>query len=836
MKKIFFTLIGSIILSNVAFSQFQKEIPQSTLFYEFISGVGGDIGVEDTLYVGFDTDWNFIIGPDGEIKKYGGALPPLGYILTGNGSGATFQNPAAAGFGSVTTVSVGNFSPLFLSSVTNPTTTPSITFSPISQSANLVYASPNGVAGTPSFRSITGADLGGFNQYQVVYGGSGGSLTQSPNFKYGDGGNALVLSGTFPSLLVQNGLLSTTITNEGVFTADGTGVATELTPSYLSWSDNEGGRIGLYKTDDNTGTSYDLFLPAQPPALNQVMKSDASGNLTWASVGAGTVSSFSSGNLSPLFTTSVTNPTTTPALSFTLSNAAANTWFGNNTGGAATPSYNSAGTVTRTNDANVTMTLGGTPTNSVLNSFSMTLGWVGQLALSRGGTNADLSATGGTGQYLKQTTAGASISVGTIPASDIASGAALTKVDDTNVTLTLGGSPSTALLAASSLTLGWAGTLATSRGGWGGAASVTSPLQLSSGTLSLPITDQQIVFGSGGTTVTSSSDFTYDNSDGTFAVNNTNTENYNFNLTDKTGRCELVITGTNSKSIFGGRYFNGTFASKTGALNGDILAEFAGLGYKTTGFSPGASAGMQIVAGENFNDTQTGTYLQWFVSATGGTTTQTKLRLGTDGFLRVNNSTAASFPLDVTGDINISTGSVYRINGVQLSTSSVTEGSNLYYTDERAQDGIGVMINASLNYVDATPSLSIADRDWGDITSTGSGLIWTIDNGAVTNIKLANSTISGIALGSNLANLTNADATLTFSGAYNGSTARTIGINLANSNTWTADQIVPAEVYGVAWDASNEVPTKNDVYDKIQSLSNAGLNFQQVYGVTLFNF
>jgi hypothetical protein len=41
--------------------------------------------------------------------------------------------------------------------------------------------------------------------------------------------------------------------------------------------------------------------------------------------------------------------------------------------------------------------------------------------------------------------------------------AALTKTDDTNVTLTLGGSPSTSLLAATSLTLGWSGTLADSR-------------------------------------------------------------------------------------------------------------------------------------------------------------------------------------------------------------------------------------------------------------------------------------------------------------------------------------------------------------------------------------
>jgi hypothetical protein len=44
---------------------------------------------------------------------------------------------------------------------------------------------------------------------------------------------------------------------------------------------------------------------------------------------------------------------------------------------------------------------------------------------------------------------------------------ALTNVDDTNVTLTLGGSPSAALLAATSLTLGWTGTLAVTRGGTG---------------------------------------------------------------------------------------------------------------------------------------------------------------------------------------------------------------------------------------------------------------------------------------------------------------------------------------------------------------------------------
>lgn len=41
--------------------------------------------------------------------------------------------------------------------------------------------------------------------------------------------------------------------------------------------------------------------------------------------------------------------------------------------------------------------------------------------------------------------------------------AALTKIDDTNVTLTLGGTPATALLQATSLTAGWTGTLAAGR-------------------------------------------------------------------------------------------------------------------------------------------------------------------------------------------------------------------------------------------------------------------------------------------------------------------------------------------------------------------------------------
>ena len=55
--------------------------------------------------------------------------------------------------------------------------------------------------------------------------------------------------------------------------------------------------------------------------------------------GDGTVTSFSAGNLSPLFTTNVATPTTTPALSFNLSNCNQYQVFGRVVAGTGTPSY-----------------------------------------------------------------------------------------------------------------------------------------------------------------------------------------------------------------------------------------------------------------------------------------------------------------------------------------------------------------------------------------------------------------------------------------------------------------------------------------------------------------
>lgn len=174
--------------------------------------------------------------------------------------------------------------------------------------------------------------------------------------------------------------------------------------------------------------------------------------------------------------------------------------------------------LTRVDDTNVTLTLGGSPTVALLAATSLTLGWTGQLSLTRGGTNASLVASNGGIVYstasalaiLASTaratlvtnssgipvftssmadgqvvigstagtptaatlTAGSNITItnaaGSITIAAVGAGvtpAALTRVDDTNVTLTLGGTPATALLQAVSLTLGWSGELSLARGG-----------------------------------------------------------------------------------------------------------------------------------------------------------------------------------------------------------------------------------------------------------------------------------------------------------------------------------------------------------------------------------
>jgi hypothetical protein len=74
------------------------------------------------------------------------------------------------GAGTITNFSAGNFSPLFTTAVTSPTSTPNLAFTGISQAQNLFYASPNGSSGIPSFRTLVAADIPSLSTIYVPVG------------------------------------------------------------------------------------------------------------------------------------------------------------------------------------------------------------------------------------------------------------------------------------------------------------------------------------------------------------------------------------------------------------------------------------------------------------------------------------------------------------------------------------------------------------------------------------------------------------------------------------------------------------------------------------------
>ena len=89
-----------------------------------------------------------------------------------------------------------------------------------------------------------------------------------------------------------------------------------------------------------------------------------------------------------------------------------------------------------------------------------------------------------------------------------------------------------------------------------------------------------------------------------------------------------------------------------------------------------------------------------------------------------------AYKLDVVGDVNISSGSNYLVNGSQISTANVAENSSyLYYTDARA---ISAVTGSNL------------DMGSNTITTTGAGSFASLSTGASgVGVNISTGTISG---------------------------------------------------------------------------------------------
>lgn len=113
------------------------------------------------------------------VTPTGAANPPTGNGAAWDSSGHLVDAGIAYGPGSVTTVSVGNLSPLFTSAVATPSSTPAVTFSPVNQAPNLFYAGPaSGGSAAPGFRAVVSADVPAIN---LAAGGNGGVTGNLPN-------------------------------------------------------------------------------------------------------------------------------------------------------------------------------------------------------------------------------------------------------------------------------------------------------------------------------------------------------------------------------------------------------------------------------------------------------------------------------------------------------------------------------------------------------------------------------------------------------------------------------------------------------------------------------
>jgi len=141
-------------------------------------------------------------------------------------------------------------------------------------------------------------------------------------------GNLAPLFTTFLSGSTLN-FVASTVTNNSVY---GNFSGSTATPSFSAMP------IAAIATNaPNTVIGFDAT--GHPITVTAGSNIAISGGTISASGGVGTVTNFSAGGLSPLFTTTVTTASSTPNLTFNLSNASANSVFGNNTGISAAPNY-----------------------------------------------------------------------------------------------------------------------------------------------------------------------------------------------------------------------------------------------------------------------------------------------------------------------------------------------------------------------------------------------------------------------------------------------------------------------------------------------------------------
>lgn len=270
------------------------------------------------ITINVNDDAHYILGQ--QASAY---LPNSSVIRAGNNVTITFSDGyctisaqatgGSGGSGTVTDFSAGDLSPLFTTSEATTTTTPALSFTMTNTgSANVLAGPASGANGAYSFRKLTGLDLG----YGLVAGANitltmvGSQLSVASTDQYQ--GTVTNFSAGDLSPLFTTSEATTTTTPALTFNASNAASATCL-------SGPASGPNGAYSFRRLTGFDLnDVIVPG-----SNVTVTNLGGTLQISATdtnSGGTVTSFSAGDLAPLFTTSEATVTTTPALTFNLTN------------------------------------------------------------------------------------------------------------------------------------------------------------------------------------------------------------------------------------------------------------------------------------------------------------------------------------------------------------------------------------------------------------------------------------------------------------------------------------------------------------------------------------